>query len=379
MILTLIYSFIMVSEISSASECNGFQNNLKTIFRTHESHNASPKQKSTIPSTEPRYGSNDEAWMPIPLESKYTQDGYLIDAAKPDNEVIETAWAYHGTSTKFFDSIKKNGIDHSKGLTVNGGKMQTNKGAASTRSLSIADYFSKKTTSRVGDEKVIYRWKTTNPGNVNESDLAPPVPAQYMEYSIDSGDTWFKLDQTPLQKARDIQEQLDASVYDYKVSMTSPVFSNGRLRVEGSELTFQEFVQTVKNTYSENELNKLNRTVVAFPSDSRSLMDLKSSLFNPEKGHLVYPIHAKKSLNPSSKSEGFPVIFGLHPVRPFSIGSSKSGVANSMWLNTGLKKEELKAIFVPKEKIPEVKKRIHEVFGDDAKRIQVEDISLFEK
>jgi len=374
MVIFLIYSLIMVSENSSASECNWIDDFLNPIFRKkHPTENTPPIKQQMI-----QFGKNDELWKAIPLSSRYTPDGYILDAALPDNLVKQTDWAYHGTSTKFFESIQQNGIDHSKGITVNGGKMQSGKGAASTRSLTIADYFSKRTASRVGDEKVIYRWKTANPRNVNESDLAPPVPAKHIEYSIDGGSTWFKLDKIPLEKARSIQNRLDSSMDDFNVPMTSPVFSNGQLRTTGGGLTVHEFIQSVKKSYSKSELKKLNRSVIAIPSDSRTLMDLESSFFNSKNGLIAYPVHSKKSLVPTTNGDGYPVVFGLNPTRTFSISSSKNGGPNAMWISSGLNKKELKVIFVPKDKIEDVKKRVQDILGDHAQDIQVEDISIFE-
>ena len=76
--------------------------------------------------------------------------------------------------------------------------------------------------------------------------------------------------------------------------------------------------------------------------------------------------------------EPFPVVYGIEPKRAGTVHGVKSDVRYEMGLKDGATVDEIKSIFVPKDKIDYVKKMLLEKMGDKAKHIRVEDISIMQ-
>jgi hypothetical protein len=319
------------------------------------------------------YGPKAFQWKAIELNNKYNDQGYLIDLARVDEEVIETNWAYHGTSQEFFNSIRNSGIDNSKGLTVNGGAMKTGKGAAATRSLITADFFSKKTARKVGNEPVIFRWKTGFKSSTTQKYLAPPVSSGKMEYSIDGGNVWFNLEKTALDDARKIQDEINKSNINYFIPITSPIFAHGKLRSNGAAPSVVETANLIKKKYNPDELKKLNGAVLGISMDSKSINLIENDL---DSYNAVLISEKNKLFFNQKNDEVYPIVFGINPTRAFSVGSSKSGIEYEVAISKGLMIDEVKSVFVPKDKIPAIKNKLQSLYGDKARHIIVNDIQF---
>ncbi len=320
------------------------------------------------------YGPKAFQWKAIELDHKYNDQGYLIDRARVDEEVIETNWAYHGTSQQFFDSIRNSGIDNSKGLTVNGGAMKTGKGAAASRSLIIADFFSKKTARKVGNEPVIFRWKTGFKSSTSQKYLAPPVPSDKLEYSIDGGNVWFNLEKTALDDAKRIQDEINQSSVNYFIPVTSPIFVHGKLRSKGAAPSVEETAILIQKKYHPDELKKLNGAVLGVSLDSKSVSLIENGLGSSK---AVLISEKRKLFFNQESDEVYPMILGINPTRAFSVESSISGIKYEFAISKGLMLDEVKSVFVPKDKIPAIKNKLQSLYGDKARHIILHDIQFF--
>jgi hypothetical protein len=74
----------------------------------------------------------------------------------------------------------------------------------------------------------------------------------------------------------------------------------------------------------------------------------------------------------------FPVVYGIEPKRAGSVHSVTSDVRYEMGLKDGASVDEIKSIFVPKDKIEYVKQMLTEKMGEKAKHIRVEDIGILQ-
>ena len=76
--------------------------------------------------------------------------------------------------------------------------------------------------------------------------------------------------------------------------------------------------------------------------------------------------------------EVYPIVFGINPTRAFSVESSKSGIEYEVAISKGLMIDEVKSVFVPKDKIPAIKIKLQSLYGDKARHIIVNDIQFFQ-
>lgn len=125
---------------------------------------------------------------------------------------VNLYWAYHGTSLALQASIHKNGLDTSKGETINPGAIVTNN-TCGTTNFSQAHGFAEQTTYKIAENKggimtklqssvegfnlqtnypVVYRWRILKPetyGQIVVSD--GNLNAHNIDFSVDQGQTWY--------------------------------------------------------------------------------------------------------------------------------------------------------------------------------------------
>jgi hypothetical protein len=113
----------------------------------------------------------------------------------------QSEYAYHGTSTIFMDSLKKNGIDNRLGGTTNFGAMVEGSPTTYAGDIDYVRSYAKTTSNSRGGESMLLRWKVNEWSGVN-GDKIPiievkgskeVVPSSILEYSTDNGKTWGKL------------------------------------------------------------------------------------------------------------------------------------------------------------------------------------------
>jgi hypothetical protein len=103
---------------------------------------------------------------------------------------------YHGTTSKNLENILKNGLDNSKGSTINpGGVMSDNLGkniTTATGDINYAKRFSELSANKTNGKEVILRFKNSNNQNLTFIGQHPSIDGKYLEYSLDGGKTWMK-------------------------------------------------------------------------------------------------------------------------------------------------------------------------------------------
>jgi hypothetical protein len=103
---------------------------------------------------------------------------------------------YHGTTSKNLENILKNGLDNSKGSTINpGGVMSDNLGkniTTATGDINYAKRFSELSANKTNGKEVILRFKNSNNQNLTFIGQHPSIDGKYLEYSLDGGKTWIK-------------------------------------------------------------------------------------------------------------------------------------------------------------------------------------------
>ena len=77
-------------------------------------------------------------------------------------------------------------------------------------------------------------------------------------------------------------------------------------------------------------------------------------------------------------SDPFPIVYGIEPKRVGVTHSVSSAVHYEVGLKDGASVDEIKSIFVPKDKIEYVKQMLNEKMGEKAKHIRVEDIGILQ-